>query len=483
MAIVAEPSPLTAVGEAAEAWHTTRSFARDAVHFGTAVAASTLLGIAQVFLLPRLLSVATYGAYRVFIVYLAYVGVFHLGIADAALLRWAAQPLDIIQREWRRVFRWVMLLHVAVLLAAAVAAVIVRSPLARSIIVALAVTAVFTNLATVSTYALQAAGDFRWAGAVFLLPTAIFLGAVIASPPSMRSLAWVLVWYAASQGGAAVLAMWRLLRHRAEPSSVGGGSRVTFGGLLQLGWPVLTGNWAAAVAQSLDRVLVSIWTPVTTFALYGFATSPLAIATAATQALCKVALPHAAQRSTEDRFRFFGRLYDVITAGFGAEIVFYPLFELIVHRFLPAYVSSLPIVRALMVSAVFWVALNVVVCTALLSHQAVRLQLVIQVLGAVFVAATVGAVLVSSRNLVLVGTATAVAAAITWAVSVLLSTRLVSRAAATGAIVFAARTTLQTGAMVAGLMLAHNVWSQMGLTFVLAAFPTTRAALRLRTRE
>src|SRR5262245_25959183 len=44
------------------------------------------------FLLPRLLTVESFGYYRLFILYSGFVGVLHFGYLDGLLIRWAAAP-------------------------------------------------------------------------------------------------------------------------------------------------------------------------------------------------------------------------------------------------------------------------------------------------------------------------------------------------------------------------------------------------------
>ena len=62
-------------------------FGSDVLRFGTAVLLVLALNVVQVFIVPRRLSVAAFGEYRVFLLYIGYLGVLHLGLIDGAFLR------------------------------------------------------------------------------------------------------------------------------------------------------------------------------------------------------------------------------------------------------------------------------------------------------------------------------------------------------------------------------------------------------------
>jgi hypothetical protein len=75
---------------------------RDIVRYGTAIFLTVALGVVQLFVIPRRVDMATYGAYRLFLVYAAYVGILHFGLADGAFLRWAGRPAGVIRANGPR---------------------------------------------------------------------------------------------------------------------------------------------------------------------------------------------------------------------------------------------------------------------------------------------------------------------------------------------------------------------------------------------
>ncbi|AHG88390.1 hypothetical protein J421_0853 [Gemmatirosa kalamazoonensis] len=474
---------------------------RDAVRYGAAVAVAVALGAVQVFVIPRRLDVASFGAWRVFLVYAAYVGALHVGLADGAFLRWAGRAPSEIGGEWRIVARWLLAWQGA-LLAAALAAAPWLPPTMRAFAIGLAACAAGTNLATLAAYALQTAGDFRGAGLVAALPPALFVPAALAL--RTPTLAEVLGAYAASWGVAAVLGAWRVMRvlggepqrtqrtqRRANSLLVSSassassavqtnGTEIRMRTLLRDGLPVLGANLAAGVALFADRIVVSASVPVARFAHYGFASSVMVAASAATQALSRVALSHAARRVASARAAFLDGYHDVVATVAGAALALVPAFEALVARLLPAYVPALPIVRALAFGAPFAVAVHVVLVGTLQSYGMVRRQLALELVGLALVLAACGACLAAGTPLWGVAAAASGAATTTWGIGVLFVRRAVPAPIRSRSARFALVAAAQGAALLVALATSAR-WETRTLVYVLlAAVPTLLAARAAR---
>jgi hypothetical protein len=447
------------------------------------------LGVVQLFVIPRRLDVAAFGAWRVFLVYAGYLGALHLGLADGAFLRWAGRPARVVAREWPRVAAWVLAVH-ALLLGAALAA------RAHTLVVALAVCAAGMNLATLAGYALQTVGDFRGAGLVAALPPALFVAAALAlrSP----SLGTVLGAYAASFGVTAVVGGLRVvLPQRAQRTQRRTNAAESFSAfsahsapsavhtegpfaLARAGLPVLGANLAAGVSLFADRILVSASVPVARFALYGFASSVMVAASAATQALSRVALSHAARRGPAARARFLDGYHDLIAALAGGALLLLPAFEALVARLLPAYVPALPIVRALAFGAPFGVAVHVVLVGTLQSYGLVRRQLALELAGLALVTTASGSALLADAPLWGVAAAASAAAAATWVAGTVLVRRWVPGANGLGRPRFALSTVTQAAALAVALGATTHPAARTVIYAALAAGPTLAAARAAR---
>ncbi|MEO7083929.1 MAG: hypothetical protein ABI442_04550 [Gemmatimonadaceae bacterium] len=447
----------------------------DIARFGFAIFLATVFGAVQVFAIPRKLDIATYGEYRIFLLWAGYIGVLHFGLADGAFLRWAGRPMGGIRHEAAVVTRWLIGIGVALLVLAVAASVVVSDPLSRVYLVGMALAALAMNTATLIGYALQAAGDFRGAGRVAALSPGLFVAAIVFLP--LHSLTAVLAAYVISFGVAAAVGALRITR-AAFDETTAPPEALDFRVLMRTGIPVLGAITAASLSQFGDRILVSVAVPITSFALYGFASSVMVTANAATQALSRVALSHAARLPADGEARavLLGGFYDLIAAGFGAAMAGVPLFEFLVGRTLPVYMPAIPIVRALVVGSPFWVGIHVVLVGTLQSYGLVRKQLALELVGLALVVLLCGGLLLAHTELWVVASGSTAAAVVAWGFGIAYVRRLLPSAGEQPALRFAMISTIQGVAVLLALSL-HASWLVQSAAYVaLGGVPTVVAA-------
>jgi O-antigen/teichoic acid export membrane protein len=457
-------------------------FGSDVVRFGSAVLAVLVLSVVQVFIVPRRLTVEDFGAFRVFLLYIGYLGLLHFGVVDGAFLRWVGSPLSLIRREWPTVLRGLLVLQLPVLVLAALAFAFASVGLPRVYVIAFATCAVAANLAAFASFSLQAAGDFRGAGRVTALPTGLFAVAVVVLP--LSSLDSMLVAYVAAYAVAAAVGLGRLSavagRAPADESVPPEFGPLSFRTFMISGLPVLGAGMATGLAQYADRILVSFAVPVAAFAFYGFASSTMALSGVARQTLSRVTLGHAARRVGAARAEFLEGVYDLIAAGFGIAIAAEPLFESIVGRQLPAYVGALPIVRGLIVGALFWVATTVVVLGTLQTYGNVRRQFIVSVIGTLLAAAGAAAALALHAPLWVVASSASAGTFLAWVAGVALAHRVVPDSRSASALRFFVMTAVQTAGLGLALWLASGWLLRTAMYVVVAAVPTLVAARAAR---
>jgi O-antigen/teichoic acid export membrane protein len=289
----------------------------------------------------------------------------------------------------------------------------------------------------------------------------------------MHSLAEVLAAYAGSFVLSAIAGATFVMQLPlpSQPSD----ERISIAALFRTGFHVLGANVAAGLAQSADRILVSVIVPITSMALYGFASSVAVAGTAATQTMQRVALSHAARRDGDDRAHFLGRFYDLTLAAFGVALLGLPFFEHTVSATLPAYATALPIVRAFVAGAPFWIALHVVLVGTLQSHLLVRRQFALELGGAALVVMACSACLAMHAPLWTVATAGSGAAFVTWCAGVIVVNHDVPAARAQGAGRFALICGAQMAALCAAVAITPDWKLQTAVYALLAAIPTYAA--------
>jgi O-antigen/teichoic acid export membrane protein len=458
-------------------------FGSDVVRFGTAILFVLALNVVQVFIVPRRLGLEAFGEYRVFLLYIGYLGVLHLGLVDGAFLRWVGRPLSLIRREWPVVLRRLALMQLPVLIAAGLAYAFATEQLTRTYLVAFATCAVAANLTAFASFTLQAAGDFRGAGRVTALQPALFAIAVVVLP--LVSLSGMLSTFVATYAVSAAAGLGRLSGvtgtaslDEPMPSDL---APLSFREFVISGLPVLGAGIATGLSQYADRILVSFALPVATFAFYGFASSAMALAGVARQTLSRVALTHAARREGASRAQFLDGMYDLIAVCYGAALVGEPLFEFVVEHELPKYVAALAIVRALIPGALFWVATTVVALGTLQTYGNVRRQFAVSVVGAILAAAGAAAALVGGAPLWGIAAAASVGTAIAWFVGVVLTHRVIADARLATAWRFLGIVSVQTFGLGVALMVVGNVVGRIALCALIVAAPTVAAARAARS--
>ena len=456
-------------------------FGADVLRFGTAVLLVVALNAVPVFIVPRRLSVEAFGEFRVFLLYIGYLGVLHFGVVDGAFLRWVGSPVSLLRREWPIVLKRLLILQVPVLAVAGLAYAFATG-LPRVYIIAFATCAVAANLAAFASFSLQAAGDFQGAGRVTALPTGLFATSVIALP--LASLDSMLVAFVTAYAIAAAAGLGRLAtvasRTSIDEPPPADLAPLSFRTFMITGLPVLGAGMATALAQYADRILVSFAVPVAAFAFYGFASSAMALSSVARQTLSRVTLAHAARRVGAGRAEFLDGVYDLIAASFGIAILGEPLFESVVGRVLPRYVDAVPIVRGLIVGALFSVATPVVVLGTLQTYGNVRRQFLVSVIGTLFVGAGAAIALALGAPLWVVASAGSAGALAAWAVGVVITHRVVSDARPANAVRFFMTTAVQACGLAVALWLASGWVARTAIYVILAGVPTLVAARAAR---
>jgi len=337
------------------------SFLRDFGAFAAANVGYLVLSAVLAFLLPRLLTVETYGHYRMFILYSGFVGLLHLGFLDGLLIRWAADPEGLIAGEMVPAATFLGLLLGSIVLAfVLVAAAWVRG-IWLWILLGTAAYALIYNGSALVQYALQARKMFAALSIYTIgLPAGLLCFVVVAY--FVRKLnffsllsAYVLVY------GFATVALWGLLHHRIRwhwPTW----AEIWHSGKLHLGlgWSILVASSLANIALALDRVVLSARFSVRDFAIYSFAGNALALTYAMIVSLSRVVFPYLSDGVSDEELR---RIYGlgeeaILVLWAGSLTVFFPIAWLILF-WLPNYIPSLPLIRILLLATGFTTSIQV----------------------------------------------------------------------------------------------------------------------------
>jgi O-antigen/teichoic acid export membrane protein len=330
-----------------------KAFATNVVVFSGANVASLACNGVLTFLLPRLLSIESYGYYRLFILYGGFVGVLHLGLVDGALIRWAARPRQRMKAELLSSLIFLVAQHALLLIPImAVTALFFGDQQWFFLTAAIGVYAAVYNVAALGQFALQADRLFGLLSLVTLLNPALLLVAVLVLNRlellRLRSLltAFIAAWLMVG------IVVWSALLVK-YPRTFRGFRRCKQIGVhnTRIGWSVLLASLVMAVAFSMDRIIVSVSYSIHDFAIYSLAANALAVVNTIILSVSRVVFPYLSDGlSLETRIRAYWWGEACLIAIWAASLAGYFPLHWLIERLLPNYIASLPVLRLLMLT-------------------------------------------------------------------------------------------------------------------------------------
>lgn len=341
---VARSSPSQGLGVSA--------LARDVATMGSGTALAAVFNTLLIFLIPRLISVADFGYWRLFLLYASYAGLVHLGFLDGLLLRWAGQPLGHFHAEVRPSLKFLLCQLVAVLLPASVFVGSTLRGEARFVALSVLIYAVCFNVAALLQYCLQGAREFKPVAFATAMPGAVFVLLTVLwnmhRVPSFRPL---IVLYCFSWLGALIY-LWTRVKPFQGSSSSDSAWLIGKTGVL-LGWSMALANVGQGLVQSADRLVVSSALPIYDFAQYSLASSALFVPVAAIATVYRVFFSHAAGLEHEGRMKIYKHASRFLLLAWSGLLPYFFVLEVFVRNFLPKYLPAMPLSAILLLGVLF----------------------------------------------------------------------------------------------------------------------------------
>lgn len=325
-------------------------FVRHVALFSSANVLALVCNGVLTFLLPRLLSMETYGYYRLFILYGGFAGVLHLGLLDGALIRWAARPEQRLAAELAGGLTFLLAQHAVILVpVTAIMALLFHSQPWFFVVISLALYAVVFNVATFGQFALQAEKSFVLLSAVTVLNPSILLAAIVVLHFMNRlTLATVIGAYISSWLLAAIPVWIALGRFRWKGASLRHAWKIGAHNV-RIGWSVLIALLLTNIVLSLDRIVVSISYGVRDFAVYSLAATALAVVNTVILSVSRVLFPYLSNGMSRERQKQSYWSGEACLVGLWAlSLVGYFPLDWLIRWLLPSYAASLPVLRLLM---------------------------------------------------------------------------------------------------------------------------------------
>jgi O-antigen/teichoic acid export membrane protein len=353
-------APQTVIDCPAQSPHTgvgANNVARDVAILVAGSMLAAVFGALIVFVVPRVTGVDDFGYWRLFLLYVTYVGFFHMGFGEGALLSWAGRSLDEFHQDIRSALKFQTGQHLAILIPGCLMAAILLPPKARFVALSVLAFALLQNTTTLLQLALQAARQFRPLAVATAAPGGLFLIFValilFRGKPDHRILicCYFLAW---------LFTLGFLWRRVCPLKTYGSSSAWAIGKrYLLIGWPITLANTAFSLVQTSDRFVLSSAVSIYDFAQYSLAASTMMVPLAIIAAASRVFFPHLAATEKEQHPTMYGQAARFILLTWTVLLPYYFAVDAVVHYFLRAYVPSLSVAKVLLLGVLFVAAIQI----------------------------------------------------------------------------------------------------------------------------
>lgn len=328
---------------------------------------STILsGVFIGLLIPKIISVEGYGFYKTFTLYMTYVGIFHLGIADGIVLKYGGFDYDQLDRtKFRGFFQCYLLVHLFFAALFCICAIFIPNNNNKFILFMLAINMIVVNINTYFQQILQITQKFKeYSFPKILQDTTNILSIGLFYILYLHGFTISYTYYIIVVVSInCILTIWYLVNYKDIVFGNSQSLTTTKPEIVELiknGFPLLFANLISTLILTLDRQFVNFLFDTTTYAIYSFAYDMLTLVTVATSAFAIVLYPTMKRTSLDHLKHIYKYLIETVLCFISfALLIFFPLKTFILW-YLPNYASSLPIFRIIFPGLIITSAISIV---------------------------------------------------------------------------------------------------------------------------
>lgn len=305
-----------------------------------------LLSIASIFLIPILFTKQDYGFYKLFLLYVSYVGFFHFGFIDGIYLYFAGKDYDELDKDKFRAFTKFMLFMELIVAAIIFGVSFFYTKDRQVILILISLNLIALNFTSYFQFISQITNRFKEFALVNIFYTVLNLTLIGSffifkfDNYLLFLIVTVLINY--------ILLIWYSLRYR----DISFGRKIVISNykedislMFKMGIPLLLSNLVVVMMSNIPKQLVEIKFPVElfpeTFSIFSFAFTLIGFTSVFLSAISIVIYP-TMKKSDEDTLKKSYSSFNnsILIVIFIALIAYYPL-DLIVRWILPGYTDSL----------------------------------------------------------------------------------------------------------------------------------------------
>lgn len=299
------------------------------------------------FVVPKILGVTNYGYYKVFILYLTYIGLFHFGFIDGIYLKYGGNDYEELNKKsFRTYLKFLLYLELLIAILGILFTLLFIDGEKKIIFLFLFFNLIAINLTTFYQFVSQITSRFKeYSIRIVLLSIAnIIIVGVLYFLKIDNHRIYIALTIIANY----ILLFWYL--HTYRDITFGKGNKIKDSKIeiiffFKTGIPLLLANLATTLVLTVDKQIVEIFFSVEEFGVYSFAYSMLAIITVVVTAIGVVLYPTLKKTNIKNIAENYSNLNTiVILVVLIGLLSYYPLVWLI-PKFLPDYTNSLNVFR------------------------------------------------------------------------------------------------------------------------------------------
>ncbi|MBO9131517.1 oligosaccharide flippase family protein [Bacillus sp. 165] len=322
-----------------------------------------LAGIVTSLIIPKILGIHDYAYYRMFTLYLTFVGFAHFGYADGILVLYGNYDYKNLPKEKFRGFTLFLGLFQLAFGCLLIGFLLFANgdDNKRLIFLFVAINLVLLNLTTYFTYICQITKDFKTVtrnivinNIILILGTLIFLLLKVDN----------YVIYILLQTFVNLTLFARYIFHLKEivfgklPSLQSLKGEIT--GTFKVGVFILLGNIMGVFIMGLDRIFIERFYTLEEFAFYSFAVSLLSLVFTFITAISNFIYPYVRRMDQEKLPKMYITLHQIIASLTGLALASFFVLKVVVQNFLPHYIDALTITAILYPTIMFRAIINLV---------------------------------------------------------------------------------------------------------------------------
>ena len=330
------------------------------------------VGVLSSFMIPKVLSIDSYGYYKTFSLYISYCGLFHFGITNGVYLFFAGKKFENLdKKKTHSIITFIVILEF--ILSSILVLVSFLSQLELNTKIVLLLVAFYNfvlQYESIQRNILEATKTFKYVSIVTVFKSLTTIVLLISFFLAARYyteleksfyLCCVFMILALCLSSLSYSIKFRRIIFSRGQSLLETKKDIFL--FMRIGLPMMICNLTGTLINSIDRQFVSIYFPIessTSFSEYSFAYSMLAFITAATAAVTTVIYPYMKGKDSKRVIDFYPTFQMVIVVFASISFLSFFVFSWLIPFFLPKYINSLSIFRVMLPNLAIDVCVTVV---------------------------------------------------------------------------------------------------------------------------